>query len=252
MKQDLFGYLPGGYARILDQLRATLDDRGVVVRTSSEVRSVTATDGRVEVATADGTHHHDAVVVTVPSPIATRLVPQLSDAERAVHEAIVYQGIVCVSLLVDQPLSSYYVTNVTDADIPFTGVIEMTALVDPAEFGGRTLLYLPKYIAPDDDLFEASDDHIVSRFTTALTRMHPDFTTSKIIASEVSRARYVLPVSTLGYSTHLPPTATNVPGVHIVNTAHIVGGTLNVDETLQLTDRVLPALLNTPVSEPRE
>lgn len=251
MKQDLFGYLPGGYARILDRLRTILDEHDVVVRTSSGVHTVTAEDGRVSVATDDGSHRHDTVVVTTPSPIATRLLPQLSDAERAAHEAIVYQGIICVSLLIDRPLSAYYVTNITDLDIPFTGVIEMTALVDPAEFGGSTLIYLPKYIAPDDDLFDASDDEVVSRFIAALTRMHPNFTTSNIIASEVSRARYVLPVNTLGYSTHLPSTATNVPGVHIVNTAHIVNGTLNVDETLQLADRVLPALLNTPVPEPR-
>ena len=50
-------------------------------------------------------------------------------------------------------LSNYYVTNITD-EAPFTGVIEMSALVDKKEFGRNALVYLPKYVAPDDELFD--------------------------------------------------------------------------------------------------
>jgi hypothetical protein len=49
---------------------------------------------------------------------------------------------------------------------------------------------------------------------------------------------------TLGYSEHLPPMSTSVPGLHIVNSAHIVNGTLNVNETIQLADRALPRILS--------
>jgi hypothetical protein len=40
-----------------------------------------------------------------------------------------------------------------------------------------------------------------------------------------------------------------VPGVYVVNTAHIINGTLNINETLQLVDRVLPDLLRARVPE---
>ena len=249
MKQDLFGYVPGGYARVLDRLRRALEDQGVDVRTSSEIRSVTESFGRVSVETAGSVETHDAAVVTTPSPIAVRLIPQMAAEEREAHASILYQGVVCVSLLLDRPLGGYYVTNITDSDIPFTGVIEMSALVDPAEFGGRTLVYLPKYVAPDDDLFTSADVDITETFVGALTRMYPDFGESHIVAAEVSRARHVLPVSTIGYSTRLPAIVSSVAGVHVVNTAHIVNGTLNVNETLQLVDRVLPDLLRAPVPE---
>jgi protoporphyrinogen oxidase len=249
MKQDLFGYVPGGYARILDRLQQVLLESGVEIRTSSNVRSVTDEGGKVRVLTDDGEQVFGGAVVTTSSPIAVRLVPQLTDDEIAAHESLVYQGVVCVTLLMDRPLGGYYVTNITDPEIPFTGVIEMTAVVDPAEFGGRTLVYLPKYVAPDDELFDVPDGEIEAAFVESLRRMYPDIADSNIEASIVSRARYVLPLNTIGYSTKLPPMKTSVPGVHIVNTAHIVNGTLNIDETIQLANRVAADLLEESVSE---
>jgi hypothetical protein len=38
--------------------------------------------------------------------------------------------------------------------------------------------------------------------------------------------------------------STSVPGVHIVNSAHIINGTLNVNETVQLAERTVPELLS--------
>jgi protoporphyrinogen oxidase len=249
MKRDLFGYVPGGYARVLDQLHLELENRGVDVRTSSVVRSVTESSGRVSVETNGVAEIHDAAVVTTPSPIAVGLMPHMEPEEREAHASIMYQGIVCVSLLLDRPLGGYYVTNITDSGIPFTGVIEMSALVDPTEFGGRSLVYLPKYVAPNDGLFDASDGEITRTFVEAVAHMYPAFEESHIVAAEVSRARHVLPVSTIAYSSRLPPARSSVAGVHVVNTAHIVNGTLNINETLQLVDRVLPDLMTAPVPE---
>ena len=99
----------------------------------------------VRVRERDGTIHvFDDVVVTANTSLAARLVPGLGDAERANLEAIRYQGIVCASLLLKRPLSPYYLTYITD-EAPFTAVVEMSSLVDRRHFGGRSLVYLPKY-----------------------------------------------------------------------------------------------------------
>jgi len=249
IKQNLFGYVPGGYARILTRLQQVLVRSGVQIRTFSDVHSVRNVEDDVEVRTIDEIQLFGGAVVTTSSPLAARLVPQLTDSERAAHESLVYQGVICVTLLVDRPLGGYYVTNITDPTVPFTGVIEMTAIVDAADFGGRTLVYLPKYLAPDDDLFDVPDDEIEAAFLESLGRMYPNIAEANIEASVVSRARYVLPLNTIGYSTRLPPMRTSVPGIHIVNTAHIVNGTLNVDETVQLANRVAADLAAGSMSE---
>ncbi len=77
----------------------------------------------------------------------------------------------------------------------------------------------------------------------ALERMYPAFSREDVLSFKISRARYVLPISTLGYSKRLPPIATSIPGVFMVNSAHIVNGTLNVNETVQLANATVPQLL---------
>ena len=164
--------------------------------------------------------------------------PGLGVDERAKLEALTYQGIVCASVLLAKPLSRFYVTNLTDA-MPFTGVIEMTALVDPTEFGGRALVYLPKYVAPNDPLFDEPDDSVRERFLAALERIHPHFRRDDVLAFQLAKVRHVFAVPTLDYSAKVPDMRTGVPGVWLVNSSHIVNGTLNVNETLQLAEQAL-------------
>jgi protoporphyrinogen oxidase len=150
---------------------------------------------------------------------------------------------VCASLLIDRPLSPFYVTNITDDGFPFTGVIEMTALVDPVRFGRRHLIYLPRYLASDDAYLEASDDQVQEDFLSGLARMHPDLGDAEILAFEVSRVRYVMPIPTIGYSKGLPAERSSLPGVYFVNSSHIVNGTLNVNETITLAEGAARRLL---------
>jgi protoporphyrinogen oxidase len=192
----------------------------------------------------DGTtQRFDRVVVTAAAPIAAKLCSQLTREERRSLEAISYRGIVCASLLLKRPLSPYYVTNVTESWTPFTGVIEMTALVDPKNFGGKTLVYLPKYIPADDPLFAASDDEIREKFLTGLRRMHPDLADDDILAFQVAKVKHVFAVATKGYSDRLPPMVTSQAGLYLANSAHIVNGTLNVNETVTLAEKAAEMFL---------
>lgn len=238
LKKEMFGYVRGGYRRVIEAFDRRLRETGVRVETDRPAREVTRDGDGLRVAFADGTaESFDAVAVTAAAPVAARLCPGLSAVERERLAGLRYQGIVCASLLLRNPLADYYVTNITEPGVPFTAVIETTTLVDPAEFGGRHLVYLPKYVAPDDPLFETADDDIRASFVAALERMYPHFRRDDVLAFRVSRVRHVLAISTLNYSSTLPPMTTSVPGLYLVNSAHIANGTLNVNETLQLADR---------------
>ncbi len=177
----------------------------------------------------------DRVVATTPAPITARICPQLTVRESERLEGVEYLGILCASLLLRKPLAGFYVTNITDA-APFTGVIEMTALVDPAEFGGRTLVYLPKYATADNPMWSLSDTEIRDEFVAALARLYPGFAADDVLAFGLSRVKHVFALSTLDYSRRVPPVETSVPGLFFVNSAQIVNGTLNVNETVRLAE----------------
>lgn len=235
LKKELFGYVPGGYARVLARLHEHLTERGVEVLTESRVDDVRAAEaGNVIVRRGTVERQFDRVVLTTPASVAARLCPQFSADERARLTGIEYQGILCASVLTERPWQGFYVTNITEPDVPFTAIIEMTTLVDPRELGGQTLVYLPKYLAADDPLWSASDAEIEDRFLAAAERMVPGFRRADVRAFRVSRVKEVLALSTLGYSRRLPPRVTSVPGVFLAGSYHIVNGTLNVNETVKL------------------
>ena len=244
LKREMFGHVRGGYARILERFAEVLRDEGVRVELNAPAEKVGRPgDGPVEVAYGEGRRaQFDRVILTVPAPVAARLCPDLPAQESEKLRQIEYLGIVCPSVILRRPLSPYYITNITDP-VPFSGVIEMPALVDPRELGGRSLVYLPKYAEPGAPIFERSDAQVREQFLAALRGMHPDLEEEDVLAFRVSRARHVFALPTLGHSERLPPVATSMPGVYAVNSAHIVNGTLNVNETVALADRVLPSLL---------
>ncbi|HEV7180194.1 MAG TPA: NAD(P)/FAD-dependent oxidoreductase [Candidatus Baltobacteraceae bacterium] len=246
MKREMFGYVRGGYDRVLHRFEERLRARGVEIRTSCRTQRVEAAGGGVAVVTAEGVEHFDRVLVTLAAPLASRIVPGLSDRERRLCEGIEYQGIICASVLTDQALTPYYITNIADASVPFTAVIEMTALVDRAAFHGASLVYLPKYVTPDDPAFRVDDDEFERTYMAALERMHPAFKRSSVRAFRISRVPYVFPIPTVGYSDRLPAVSTTVQGVFMASSANIVNGTLNVNETVKLAWSVCDTLLSQP------
>ncbi len=248
-KHELFGYLPGGYARMLSTFRQRLMELGVEIRTGCKVAEVRECEtGGIEVIEGSGKASlFDRVVVTTPAAAAAQICRQLTTAESDRLRSIEYAGILCASLLLKKPLAGYYVTNITDA-APFTGVIEMTALVDPAELGGHTLVYLPKYVSADDPAWTKSDAQIQAEFVEALARLYPQFSPNDVLAFRLSRVRHVFALSTLGYSRRVPPIETSVPGLFLVNSAQIVNSTLNVNETVRLAEASLKTLCQ-PLSQ---
>src|SRR5262249_28863678 len=138
----------------------------------------------------------DRVVSTLPTPVFDAVCKGLSDAERQRHARVVYQGIICPSVLLRQPLSPYYVTNITDRWVPFTGVTEMGRLVDCARFGGHSWCYLPIYLPQRAPQWSRSDDEIREDCLQALEKMYPRFARDQVIDFRVARARNVLAIST--------------------------------------------------------
>ena len=239
LKKEMFGYVEGGYRTVLQALDRALRDSGAEVLTGTPARKITSSGAGVDVELAPGVaRRFDRVVLTVPSTRILEICPQLSEEERTRLGSIVHQDLLCAAFLLRKPLAGFYVTNLAARELPFTGIIEMTALVDRANFGGLALVYLPRYLAKGDPFFLKSDGEIAGLFMAALRTVHPGLRDDDLAASCVSRLVDFPVVPTLDYSERsLPPTATSLGNVFVVNSAQIPGGTNNVNEIVGLADR---------------
>lgn len=241
-RTEKFGFVSGGYTRIVAALADRLRSAGVQVVTGAAVHAIARSGQGLAVGLLDRKIDCDAAVLTFASPRAVELCPELGPDERARHAQLRYQGVVCLSLLLRRPLGGAYLTYITDETIPFTTVIEMSALTGTAACGGLHLVYLPKYVPSDDALLQADDGSIVTAFCAGLERLYPDFKAPDVVEFRVARASHVMALPTLDYSRHLPPMRTDVAGLSICNSAHIVNASLAVNETILLANRAATTL----------
>ena len=99
MKTEMFGYVPGGYARILDGFSRLLAKEGVHIRTGQPVQRIRKVDQGLQVETSSASLAFDRVVVTSAAPIAGKMCPDLSEEERLRLNRVVYNGVICASVL---------------------------------------------------------------------------------------------------------------------------------------------------------
>jgi protoporphyrinogen oxidase len=221
-KETLY-YLHGGFRAALERITAKLTELGVAIHTSTQVSQVIIDNGKatgIEYA-GGGRESFDKVLVTVPLPTFTELVPDLPAAYKAQCHAIPFLGNVCLVLRLRQSLSSTYWLNVADPTFPFVGVIEHTNLDDRAKYGGEHIAYLSKYLPTSDALYQMSDADILEFSVPHIKRIFPQFEKSWVLGHSVWRARYSQPVVVKGYSSLLPSMKTPLKDLWLSTMAQV-------------------------------
>ena len=227
-KKEQMGYVSGGYKTLIEQLEQQLSQGRTTIRNNTAVEHIAPNPNGGILVHANGQKQpFDKVVFTGP----TGLLEQLADT--ALHDitgnirAVEYLGVVCMILVLRKPLTPFYVLNIADDRIPFTGVIGMSTLVDTRETGDHHLVYLPKYVVSDDPFLKKEEKEIKALFFEGLKRMYPDFSMEHVVSVHINRAIKVQPMQTLNYSKIIPKVKTKHPDFFVLNTAQFVNNTLN-------------------------
>ena len=247
--QEKLGYVRGGYRTVFERLQRTVaslhgsTNLGVKIRSIGVNEDEDSREGMVRIDTNQRALFFDGAVLTIPNSVIGHLLQTEDTAYKDRLREVMYLGMICVVLVLRQRLSPFYVTNVTDR-IGFTGVVEMTNLIDSeVETNGRHLVYLPRYTSATDPLFDKSDEHVWLQLWPDLARMFPDLREDDIEARFVFRERNVQPVPTIDYSSIVPPARTPVPGVYVANTAQIVNNTLNNNAMTSIAETICAELM---------
>jgi protoporphyrinogen oxidase len=266
--RESLGYVSGGYNRILKAFAERLRLQGVKLWVRSPVLAIEpdesapsavsssgpASNGaqhggcRVTRRAADGqqiVERYDQVFFTAPTRLARRAVaqtflPHVEEMERDHPTTSAYLGVACLVLVLEKPLTPYYVLNIGDASVELTGLIEMTNLIDKTqETRGLSLLYLPRYLDSESDELRAGDDALRDgMIERGLKRLFPDYDPARAIYSGIHRARYVQPLPLVrqgGAGSAAVPALTRP--FQIVNTSMLRCATLNNNEVVGLVDR---------------
>jgi protoporphyrinogen oxidase len=235
--KESFGYVSGGYKTVWSRLEELIHSARGEIRTGVSVRYIRPCPaGGLWVEHGQNRDRFDKVIFTGPVNVlqkvtATELL-EVTNSSRTVE----YLGVICMVVVTRKPLVPYYVVNIADERIPFTGVIGMSNVVALNETAGRHLTYLPKYVLSGDPLLNRTDDELRELFLGGVRLMFPHLKADDIEGVFINRAFKVQPLQVLNYSNLVPQAITRHPDFFVLNTSQFVNGTLNNNEVIGTVD----------------
>jgi protoporphyrinogen oxidase len=250
--KEMMCYLENGYYTLIEALAHKAEQQGVMFYLKAAIEEIVIVEGRaVGVRVGGETHPYDAVISTLGSPMLNQLIPNAPQGFRNLLAQQEYMGVLCPMLILKKPLMPYYVLNITDDSIPFTGVVETTNLIDPKHVKGHHIVYLPKYIAPDNEMMQWPDEQVKAEWMKHFRRMFPDYDEGWITEFFVHRARYVEPIRPMGTLDDIPPIKTPVERLYMGNTVMIYPDLGNGEAVTQFAYRMIEQVLaDTPTWVP--
>jgi len=239
-QKETLGYVSGGYKTVFDRLQHLIGSAGGRILTDVAVKEIkTHPEGGLSVDYQGQSERFDKAVYTAPIGVLERTVSEdLFEVEKR-GRGVEYLGVICMVLVTRRPLVPYYVVNIADDRIPFTGIIGMSTLLAPDETGGLHLTYLPKYVHSEDPILRSSDEELRTQFLDGLRVMLPEFREDDVLAVHINRAVKVQPLQVLNYSTLVPRVVTKHPDLFILNTSQFVNCTLNNNEVIRAVNDFL-------------
>jgi protoporphyrinogen oxidase len=239
-RREHLGHVSGGYQAVFARLEKLIRSAGGDIRLGVDVTHIDPRpEGGLWIAHAREREAFDKVIFTSPVSVlphvAARDLVDVADGRGRVE----YLGVVCAILVTRRPLVPYYIVNIADGRIPFTGVIGMSNLVSPQELAGYHLTYLPRYVLSDDPFLRQTDDQLRRVFSDGLRLMFPDLDAADIQSLHINRAFKVQPLQVLNYSSLVPHVTTRHADFFVLNTAQFVNATLNNNEVARAVDEFL-------------
>lgn len=239
-QKEQMGYVAGGYKTVFDRLEHLLTKAKSNVVLNTSVKSITPDPlGGLNLAYDDQVEHFDKVIFTAPLNVlkrtaSTELVEFSND-----HQSVEYLGVICLVLITKKTLTPYYVLNIADDRVPFTGVIGMSSLVDKEQTAGFHITYFPKYITSDDPLWQKTEDELKNIFLQGVRTLYPDLKDDDIVSAHINKAFKVQPLQVLNYSNIIPKIRTKHPDFYVLNTSQFVNDTLNNNSVAKHVDHFM-------------
>lgn len=227
-QKEEMGYVAGGYKTIFDRMDELLEENDSKILCDTRVQDIQpALGGGINVHFNNEVEHFDKVVFTAPLNILEKVTaPSLFQIDKK-DQAIEYLGVICLVLISKTKLSPYYILNLADSNIPFTGVIGMSSLIDSEETKGEHITYFPKYITADHPYWGKSDEELKKLYLKGVRLLYPDLDSEDIIEIHLNRAFKVQPLQVLDYSEHVPQIHTLHDDFYVLNTSQFVNDSVN-------------------------
>lgn len=229
---EFLGYPDGGFEPLIERLSQKIIAAGGQIKTGQPVTKIRPQKQALQV----NREQFDAVIAAVPLPVFLKIAPPQAVPKNL--SKIKHLAALEVLLELEKPLTNYYWTNVLDRNLPFVVMTEHTNLVSPKHYG-RSILYLGRYLAASDLLFQKTDREVIKIFTDALFKICPEVKDS-IKKAHVFRDATAQPLVEPGYQK--PDAKTQLPNLFLLSAAQIYPKDRGLEGVLTEVERLVDSL----------
>jgi protoporphyrinogen oxidase len=220
--EERLAYFQGGFIALLEAMAEKIFASGGHIEFHAPATEIKPVQDKWLIDTPRGSISSDRVITTTALPLIADMIgtwasPEYIESLRRIR----YLGNICLVLELDRPLSHLYWTNVNNPSFPFVGIIEHTNFERPDSYGGRHIVYLSKYLAPTDPLYNMDGKEFLHYAFPYLKAMFPSLEQQWIQAHHLWRARWSQPVVEKHYSALIPAQDGPREGFHICSMAQV-------------------------------
>lgn len=212
-------YIHGGFQTIVNRLEEIIKKQGGNIHTGISVRSVFSKKTKISITWNDKTETFDKVLLTTPSPVSTKLVPDLPQSFITPLNTIPHLHAQLLILETDKPiLKDIYWLNINDRTYPFLAAVAHTNLIDPKYYGGHHLTYFGNYLPQNHKYLSYSKEKLLKTFVPYIKRLSALLNTQySILNTYLFTGPFAQPVHEVNYSQKAPPLETPISNVFLAN-----------------------------------
>lgn len=235
--EEQLGHIDGGTQTLVDALCEAIKRRKGEIACGAAVDEVRVReDGLKLVRTKQGQEFlAREVISTVPTPLVSKMIPQLTEQEKSKLDAIENIGVVCLIYKLKKPVTGHFWLNILDKTIAIPGLIEFSALRD---FGGATIVYAPYYMPVTNERWAWSNEALLDEAFEAIRKVNPGIRPEDVLSRKAARLTHAQPVCTPNFLDSLPDIETSVSGVQVADTCYYYPEDRGISESVGLGRRM--------------
>ncbi len=246
-------YIEGGFQTFVETLASAIIKNSGTIRTGITISTIQQynnttidrSDDRKQIAQFSITvgkqqKLFDKILLTVPTPIAYKLIPAIREDGPLSIPHLHAQVLV---LETKEPiLDNIYWLSITDRSFPFLAVVAHTNFMDKKHYGGHHLTYVGNYLPEGHPYLSMHKDQLLKKFLPFIQRIsHSEF---KILNSTLFFGPFAQPVQQLHYSKKAPKLITSVPGIYLANMDSIYPWDRGTNYAVELGQKAAKHIMN--------
>lgn len=213
------GYPEGGFLPFAISLdKAIKKNKGKVYYKTKVLKITKGKEGFV-VTTNRGRLLFDKVIVTSPSYIFVKIVPDLPQEYKERLLSLAGIGAINLVLSLNKQFleDGTYWLNVNHSKFPFLAVVEHTNFMDKRNYNNEHLVYIGNYLPHEHSYYHKETVDLLREFYPFLKTINPKFTEDWVKDAHLFKAPFAQPIIPLNYSKILPQFETPIAGLYLCN-----------------------------------